>query len=267
MTFVSFDWLGEALMALVSACARIYPCMAIIIAFSFKEIRGAVLYSIALVFTLLPATTFYTQPDFGNIKGIMFIFMMIKESLLGIFLGFLLVVPFWLFESVGVLFDNQSGGQMGEQINPAITNNGSFFGYVFKSIFLLIFIHFHGFAYLIDILWRSYTFWPIDKLFFINTAVTFKQWLAFLADIFSFIVIYSAPFAVLMLMIEFSVAILSLYSPKMQVTTVTIPLKIIIGLSFLVVYIPILLHLAEQQLLQPARVIPMISSTLNLKAD
>lgn len=70
-----------------------------------------------------------------------------------------------------------------------------------------------------------------------------------------------------MLMIEFSVAILSLYSPKMQVTSVTIPLKIIIGLSFLVMYIPTLLHFAEQQLLQPERVVPMISSTLNLTAD
>jgi len=34
-----------------------------------------------------------------------------------------------------------------------------------------------------------------------------------------------------------------------------------------VVYIPTLLHLAEQQLLQPERVVPMISSTLSLKAN
>ncbi len=45
--------------------------------------------------------------------------LVLKELMIGTLLGLLLALPFWLYESVGALFDNQRGALMGGQINPS----------------------------------------------------------------------------------------------------------------------------------------------------
>ena len=264
MFYELLNWISTISSAFVTGCARVYVCMYIVSAFSFKEVKGILLHSATLVFVFIPALFIHENVNMINITGTMFIIMIIKECLLGLMLGSILVIPFWLFESVGSLFDNQRGVLMGEQINPALTSSSSLFGYVLKNIFLLSFICNDGFARLTGLIWRSYLFWPVDSLFFADEKQGVITWLSFISETFSFILVYSAPFAVLLLLIEFSIALLSLYSPKMQATLIAIPTKIIISTGFLILYIPFLVNLSEKHTMQQENHIQDISSKLKL---
>lgn len=78
----------------------------------------------------------------------------------------------------------------------------------------------------------------------------FEQYLNLLADTFSHIIIYAGPLValLLMLMLDFSIAILSLYSPQLQAFVLSVPAKCLVGLLFFVLYIPTLNALGEGRL-------------------
>lgn len=78
----------------------------------------------------------------------------------------------------------------------------------------------------------------------------FKQYLALLADTFTHIIIYAGPLVALLLLLDFSIAILSLYSPQLQVFVLSVPAKCLVGLLFFVLYIPTLNALGEDRILQ-----------------
>lgn len=248
MLYPSFGWLDQLLITLVTSSARIYTCINLVTLFSFKEVKGMPLQSVALTFTFLPTLFLYEHFDSDSVKGALFIVLLLKECLLGLLLGLILVIPFWLFETVGAIFDNQRGVLMGEQINPALTSSSSLFGYIFKYAFLVVFIGYGGLARFAGFIWQSYTFWPVESLFLAGLGKGFSHWLSFLSATFSLILIYSAPFFVLLLLIEFCIAFLSLYSPKMQAMQIAIPIKIAVSLPLLAFCIPVLIQQGEAQL-------------------
>ena len=51
-------------------------------------------------------------------------------------------------------------------------------------------------------------------------------------------VLYAAPFIALLLIVEFAIALLSLYSPQLQVFVLSMPAKSLAGLCFLIIYLP-----------------------------
>lgn len=64
------------------------------------------------------------------------------------------------------------------------------------------------------------------------------MFLSLLGDTFTHLVLYAAPFIALLLLIEFAVALLSLYSPQLQVFVLSMPAKSLAGLGFLLLYLP-----------------------------
>ena len=52
--------------------------------------------------------------------------------------------------------------------------------------------------------------------------------------------LYAAPFIAVLLLLEFGVALLSLYSPQLQVSSLAMPVKCLAGLAFLLLYMPLL---------------------------
>lgn len=262
-----FSWLSEPLTSLILCSARVYIYIYVISLFAFKEIKGVILYSIAFTLTITPALYISEQVDFSNIRGAVFFLLFVKELLLGLIVGLMLAVPFWIFESTGALFDNQRGVLMGEQINPAMTTSNSVSGYIIKSIFIITFIYNNGFSQLVALIWDSYVFWPVDSLYFSQTKQVVTYWLLLLSESFISILVYSAPFSVLLLLIDFSIAILSLHSPRMQVTLIALPTKILISIAFLIVYIPGLVNLSEKQIIRQENIIHNIPNIIRLSKD
>ena len=84
----------------------------------------------------------------------------IKELILGTLIGLILGLPFWMYESVGALFDNQRGALMGGQINPQLGPDATPLGYLMKQVIILLLIVGPGLNAATQLIWDSYRIWP-----------------------------------------------------------------------------------------------------------
>jgi len=64
--------------------------------------------------------------------------------------------------------------------------------------------------------------------------------------------LYAAPFIAVLLFLEFGFAVLGLYSPQLQVSTLATPVKSLVGLGILLLYFPLLQDLIVERMAQLA---------------
>jgi type III secretion protein T len=246
----AFTEVSESILALTLGMARLYPCLFLVPAFAFREIKGMLRHAIVLALALVPMPGIRASLTGHDLGWIDLGGLVLKESLIGLLLGLLLSMPFWMFESIGCLFDNQRGALIGGQINPALGDNTSELGHMFKQLLILLLILGGGYAALTQVIWDSYAVWPANHWLPMPATDGWDLYLKLLASTFRCMVLYAAPLVGLLLLIEFGMAILSLYSPQLQVSTLAMPAKSLVGLGFLVLYLPMLCWLGQGQLAQ-----------------
>lgn len=230
----------EYLPSLVIGMARIYPCAILVPAFCFQHIRGMLRHVIVLVMALIPAPGIHAALQGEDYSSLMIGGLMLKEVVLGILLGVLLAMPFWLFESVGALLDNQRGALTGGQINPSLGPDATPIGHMFKQLAILLLMVTLGLGVLTQVIWDSYLIWPATTWLPLPAVGGFDVFLGVLGDTLAHMMLYAAPFIAVLLLLEFGVALLSLYSPQLQVSSLAMPVKCLAGLAFLLLYLPLL---------------------------
>ena len=89
-------------------------------------------------------------------------------------------------------------------------------------------------------IWDSYLIWPPTLWLPTLAEDGFDVFVGLLGDTFTHLLLYAAPFIALLLMIEFAISLLSLYSPQLQVFVLSMPAKSLAGLGFLLLYLGLL---------------------------
>lgn len=228
----------EYLPSIAIAMARLYPCFYLIPAFCFQHVRGMPRHAIVFSLALMPAPGIHHNLLAFDYTLLALIGLILKEAVLGFLLGILLSMPFWMFESVGALLDNQRGALIGGQLNPSLGPDATPIGHMFKELSILLLIVTLGLGSLTQVIWDSYLIWPPTAWFPAVAADGFTVFIELLGDTFTHMVLYAAPFVALLLMVEFAIALLSLYSPQLQVFVLSMPAKSLAGLCFLLLYLP-----------------------------
>lgn len=250
MITAAIEPIADALLALTLGMARIYPCLFLVPIFAFKELKGMLRHAIVLALALVPAPSIHHAIAGSEHAWTWIVGLIFKEVTLGILLGLLLAMPFWLFESVGALFDNQRGALTGGQLNPALGQDVTPLGHLLKQVLVLLLIIGLGYGVITQVIWDSYLLWPPTLWLPQPTADGFDVYLGLLADTFTHMVLYAAPLVGLLLMLDFAVAILSLYSQHLQVSSLSMPAKCLVGIAFFLIYLPMLQYHADTRLLQ-----------------
>lgn len=240
--------LYQYLFALTLGVARIYPCLILVPVFSFNILKGMVRTGVVLALALMPALGLQAQlavqmPDWPQLIG-----LILKEVVIGTLLGLIMAMPFWLFQSVGALFDNQRGALIGGQLNPALGSDVTPLGLLLQQTLIMLLILTLGLGGVTQIIWDSYRIWPIMQWLPLPHEEGLQQYLALLTDTFTHIIIYAGPLVALLLLLDFSIAVLSLYSQQLQAFVLSVPAKCLVGLLFFVLYIPTLNDLGEGRL-------------------
>ena len=104
---------------------RILALCAMLPLFNRQLLPGMLRYAIcaAIGIVLVPALSpRYVQMDPSAIELVL---LVVKEVFVGLVMGFLVAIPFWIFEAVGFVVDNQRGASLGATINPATGNDSS----------------------------------------------------------------------------------------------------------------------------------------------
>jgi len=115
--------LTSFLMALVWTLPRILGLLAAIPAFPASVLPGMLRTGVAaslgmIVAPALVAPFAATEMTMGVIAAVL-----LKEIFIGFVMGCLIAVPFWAFEAVGFLVDNQRGASISSTLNPLTGHN------------------------------------------------------------------------------------------------------------------------------------------------
>lgn len=230
----------EFLPSLVIGMARIYPCGILVAAFCFQHIRGMPRHVIVMVMALMPAPGIHAALEGQDYSALILGALVLKEVALGLLLGVLLAMPFWLFESVGALLDNQRGALAGGQLNPSLGPDATPIGHMFKQLAIFLLMATLGLGALTQVIWDSYLIWPPTVWFPLPAPNGMSVFLGLLGDTFTHLMLYAAPFIAVLLLLEFGIALLGVYSQQLQVSTLAPPVKCLAGIGILLLYFALL---------------------------
>ncbi|MDF3135567.1 type III secretion system export apparatus subunit SctT [Pseudomonas extremaustralis] len=230
----------DYLPSLMLGMARIYPCAMLVAAFCFQHIRGMPRHTIVMVMALLPSPGIHAALAGHDYSALMLGALALKELALGLLLGVLLSMPFWMFESVGALLDNQRGALAGGQLNPSLGPDATPIGHLFKQLAIFLLMVSLGLGALTQVIWDSYLIWPPTVWFPLPAANGFSVFIGLLGDTFMHMMLYAAPFIAVLLLLEFGIALLGVYSQQLQVSTLAPPVKSLAGIGILLLYFALL---------------------------
>ena len=230
----------EYLPSLVIGMARIYPCGILVAAFCFQHIRGMPRHTLVMVMALMPAPGIHAALAGLDYSALMLAALVLKEVALGILLGVLLAMPFWMFESVGALLDNQRGALAGGQLNPSLGPDATPIGHWFKQLAIFLLMTTLGLGALTQVIWDSYLIWPPTVWFPLPAENGMSLFIDLLGDTFTHMLLYAAPFIAVLLLLEFGIALLGVYSQQLQVSTLAPPVKSLAGIGILLLYFALL---------------------------
>lgn len=230
----------EFVPSLLIGMARIYPCGILVAAFCFQHIRGRLRVTIVMVMALLPAPGIYAALEGHDYSALILAALVLKEVALGLLLGVLLSMPFWMFEGVGALLDNQRGALAGGQLNPSLGPDATPMGHLFKQLAIFLLMTTLGLGALTQVIWDSYLIWPPTVWFPLPAENGMSLFIDLLGDTFTHMLLYAAPFIAVLLLLEFGIALLGVYSQQLQVSTLAPPVKSLAGIGILLLYFALL---------------------------
>ncbi|MFD2116815.1 flagellar biosynthetic protein FliR [Paenibacillus yanchengensis] len=176
-----------------------------------------------------------------------FILLILKEILIGLLLGFIVYLFFAIVQTAGSLMDMQIGFAMANVIDPNTGVSAPLLGNFKYMVLMLYFLMLNGHHFLISGLMRSYEWIPLDNDFFaqlVDGNVTQFLVLTF-SNTFLIAMQVAAPLIVALFLTDVGLGFLTKSAPQFNVFVVGIPLKIIIGLFLLTLFIPALTVLFE----------------------
>lgn len=166
--------------------------------------------------------------------------IILKETVIGIFLGFLVAILFWAVEAIGFFIDNQRGATMSSSMNPFTGVSTSPLGMLLNQSITVYFFVSGGFMLLMGGLYDTYALWPVASFWPTFPLSSGLYFLGQLDHLMYIAVVMAAPAILAMFLAELGLAMISRFAPQLQVFFLAMPIKSAIGMLVLVVYVPFL---------------------------
>ena len=188
----------------------------------------------------------------------MLLLLMLKEAFIGFVIGYLAAIPFWIFEAVGFLIDNQRGASIAATLNPLTGNDSSPLGILFNQAFLVFFLLSGGFTLLLGTVYDSFALWnPLQwapELRPESVPVMLDQ----LSRLVRMALLLAAPAMVAMFLAEFGLALVSRFAPQLQVFFIAMPIKSALAMLVLMLYASSLFEYATEHVTGIGQILPWL---------
>jgi len=199
----------------------------------------------------------YAALDLGTVDVLLLI---VKEVFVGLVMGFLAAIPFWLFEAVGFVVDNQRGASLGAVINPATGNDSSPLGILFNQAFMVFFLVGGGFMLMLTMLYDSFRLWPPFDWTPMLRPESVPLMLDQLSRFARLVLLFVAPALVAMFLAELGLALVSRFVPQLQVFFLAMPIKSALALLVLVLYMSTLFDNADEAVRALNGILPFLDN-------
>ncbi len=168
--------------------------------------------------------------------GLELIMVLVKEATIGIVLGYLVAVPFWMMEAVGFIVDNQRGASMSATLNPMTGHDSSPLGLMIGFAFITFFFVTGGLQIVLSLVYDSYRLWPPLEFWPHLGADAADLLLKQFNRLLLTSLLLAAPVLVAMFLSELGLALVSRFAPQLQVFFLAMPIKSALGIFVLILY-------------------------------
>jgi flagellar biosynthetic protein FliR len=195
--------------------------------------KGAL--SVLLAFLLFPAAGLGVP---APALDLYYIVLVAQEVLLGLIMGFVVRLVFSIISVAGEMASQEMGFRMSRQVDPLTGTQAPAITQFYQILAYLLFFAVNGHYWILVILARSFKVSPLCAL---DLRAGFGEWFAGLfTRVFSLGIQLSAPIFLLMLMISIGVGMLSKLVEGINVFDIGFPIRIGVGLLFIMLFIPFL---------------------------
>ncbi len=171
---------------------------------------------------------------FAETSNIEYVEMMIKELLVGIVAGFVLLMYTQMIQAIAEMIDTQMGLGMAKVFDPITNIQTSMTGYFFSTMFMIYFFIVDGHLAIIELLAVSFDYIPLGvPSLDIGMAGFIIPMFASLMELCLRLVI---PFIAALLMLEMSMGILMKAIPQINIFMLNMPMKVSLGVFLLFLF-------------------------------
>ncbi|QKV54394.1 type III secretion system export apparatus subunit SctT [Comamonas antarctica] len=230
--------------------------------FNAQLIPGMLRFAVAgaLGLVMVPALAPMVTAAALDLSPAALVLLMVKEAFIGFVIGYLAAIPFWIFEAVGFLVDNQRGASIAATLNPLTGNDSSPLGILFNQAFIVFFLISGGFSLLLGTLYDSFALWSVLQWRPELQPESVPLLLGQLDRLVRMALLLAAPALVAMFLAEFGLALVSRFAPQLQVFFMAMPIKSALAMLVLMLYAASLFEYGAEHVLSVGQILPWLRS-------
>lgn len=178
-------------------------------------------------------------PDVSTWMGLLeFVVLVLKEGFIGFVLAFLCMTVFWAIVSGGTIIDNQRGASMAQGSDPLGGAEASPLGTILFLAMVVLFFVSGAFMHFVNMLYSTYAVWSPFELLpaLINSNLSVFA-LQQLDNLMLHAILLCAPFLLVTLMSDISLALVNRFAPQLNVFVLSMPVKSGICAFLIILYI------------------------------
>jgi type III secretion protein T len=230
---------GDLLWNFIFITARFFGAMTICPIFSEERFPRTLRMLLAMLFALIIYPRFAAP---GATPYLVFrIFLLCKEIMFGVIIGYLFSFPIWVIENVGNLIDIQRGEQFGAQVSQLTKNPSSSISKLLSNGFVTYIVSIGALLYFFRFVALSFmVIAPTQLIIHYNSYC--EKIIQTYCNYFFWAVVLALPAIFAMYLLELVIGLFSSFVPQLNVTIISMPLKSVMALLVLSLYMGTLYH-------------------------
>jgi flagellar biosynthetic protein FliR len=198
---------------------------------------GLALLITVLLFVSMPSAHAAVLPAHNSVA--MMIFLIIKELLIGLAIGFTTVFIFAAVNFAARLVDVEMGFGMVELIDPTSEEMVTVMGQLWIVVFTIVLLLINGHYFFLLAVQKSFEVIPVFGLDFKAGPIA-AHFSGMVGEVFVLALKMSAPVYVALILTEMALGVVARTVPQINIFFVGLPLKILVGIATTIIVFPML---------------------------
>jgi type III secretion protein T len=185
--------------------------------------------------------------------------ILIKKVVIGVTLGYATGFIFYVAEGVGVVVDMQRGLSMATIFDPMAGTQTSLMGSTLLQMMSAMFFSAGGVLFLLSIIYKTYTIWPVFTLSLMPGASFAQFFLDMLDQVMQVMFCLAAPILIVLFLAEFGLGMVNRFAPQLNVFFLAMPIKSWLPMAFLLMYMSIIGHFFKKYFMYNSKVLEFVN--------
>jgi flagellar biosynthesis protein FliR len=247
--------LTEKLLSFAMVLTRVSAFFLVVPVFSWETIPTTIKVAATVLLSFFFSMTNPSIVTLDNCTSVQAMLLLGGEATYGLALGAIANVIFSTVKLAGRIAEDEMGFTMAEILDPLTQEQSQPLASLLEMIFVIAFLAANGHHLLLRVIQKSYELFPAGKIPAIGilTGNIIEATTMMLTAALQI----AAPILAGMLVLLVALAILSRMVPEMDIFFISFPLRIVVGLMILVLFVPFIDEFVGQTARLMAKILPM----------